>query len=230
MTFLVSIYENLLKMKNRFDAIEDEYRRAFEEHGFSPSSVLTPKGRSHLRYRVLDSLVHEDVSILDYGCGLGFLYEYLARMGVRFEYTGVDFVPEFIEDCRKRHDQENAKFKLISPSQPLEGSYDIVFASGVFNLASHESSNDSRKYASDRIRELFLLCDNVFVCDFLSAFVDFEQEGAQHFSFDEIASLSVKNLSRRFYIRHDLLPYEFTLVAFRDGEIVKPENIYKADR
>lgn len=65
--------------------------------------------------------------------------------------------------------------------------------------------------------------------DFLSAFVDFQQDGGMHFGVDEIASFCVRDLSRRFQIRHDLLPYEFTLIAHRDGAVKHPESIFAAD-
>lgn len=67
------------------------------------------------------------------------------------------------------------------------------------------------------------------ICDFLSQFVDYKQQDSMHFEIQEIADFCFKKLSRRFVIRHDLLPYEYTLIVYKDAEIVRPDNYYKAD-
>ena len=67
------------------------------------------------------------------------------------------------------------------------------------------------------------------ICDFLSPFVDFKQDQAQHFEMDEVARFCSSQLTRRFVLRHDLLPYEFTLIAYRQEDIKRPENCFSVD-
>ena len=54
------------------------------------------KGRNNLkRYRAIDQyLVKDDISVLDYGCGLGYLLEYLTSLNLNhnFSYTGYDIL------------------------------------------------------------------------------------------------------------------------------------------
>lgn len=213
-------------MTDRFNDIRGLYRQSFQQNGDSPASLLTPKGRQDLRFGVLDPFVARDgASLLDYGCGLGHLLEHLLAQHRRIDYCGVDMLPEFVQACRDKH-AAPARFELIDPSQPLAERHDIVFASGVFNLRSHAAAELSRDYALQRLAQMFDAAREVLVCDFLSSLVDFEQDGAQHFSPGEIADFCGARLTRRFQLRHDLLPYEFTLIAWRDNVISRPDNRY----
>lgn len=52
-------------------------------------------------------------SILDIGCGLGDLKIYLDKHFQDFHYTGIDLMPEFIEEARKRFSKTlNTQFLL----------------------------------------------------------------------------------------------------------------------
>jgi len=204
------------------------YGESFQRHGDSPASLLTPKGRNDLRFRAIDSFVTTPgTSVLDYGCGLGYLYSYLQRTSRAPAYTGFDILPEFVAACRAKF--PGADFRQVDAVAELSGTYDVVFASGVFNLRSHDDLAESKAYALNRIERLFTLTRGVLVCDFLSAFVDFEQPDAQHFSAGEIAEFCTHRLGRRFQLRHDLLPYEFTLIVWSDSRLRKPDNIYEVD-
>jgi len=212
-----------------FEEIKGMYVEALRRHGDSPASLLTPKGRSHLRFRAIKEQVNKNgLKILDYGCGLGFLYDYLSKTKFSFEYTGIDIVPQFIDSCKSKYPK--ACFDVIDPTRPICGEYDIVFASGVFNLITHESEIISKEYALERIEYLFSITNKILVCDFLSSLVDFKQYKAQHFSPSEIVEFCSNKLSRRFKLRHDLLPYEMTLIVWKNDEIHRPDNIYSSDK
>jgi hypothetical protein len=94
-------------------------------------------------------------------------------------------------------------------------------------MKSSDDDHVSREYAFDRIRSLFGISRRALVCDFLTGYVDFQQDGAQHFSVAEISDFCVSKLTRRFVIRHDLLPYEFSLIAITQDKIVRPDNVYE---
>ena len=215
-------------MTKLFDHIKNQYAESFRIHGDSPSSLLTPKGRNDLRFRAIDPFVsRKGARVLDYGCGLGYMYQYLHEAGCEIEYVGIDILPEFIEACREKY--PGANFRHIDAEENVDGIYDVVFSSGVFNLSTHSDAAKSKAYALDRVEKLFNAAQEVLVCDFLSNFVDFQQVDSQHFSVGEITEFCVSKLGRRFQLRHDLLPYEFTLIAWKDSEIKRPENVYGVD-
>lgn len=212
---------------SHFDDIKDLYRSSFSEHGDSPAALLTPKGRNTTRYSAIDSFLKDgEYTVCDYGCGLGYLYEYIKKSskGEKVNYTGVDMLPEFIDKCREKY--SGANFFVVDSNELLGKNYDVVFSSGVFNIKTDDDIEVSKNYAYERIKYLFQITNDVLICDFLSAYVDFQQSNAQHFSVQEIADFCVKHLGRKFQIRHDLLPYEFTLIVHKNSDIQKPENIF----
>ncbi|MDB2703102.1 class I SAM-dependent methyltransferase [Flavobacteriaceae bacterium] len=214
---------------NTFDDIKNQYTTQFKKFGDSPKSIFTPKGRNNIRYSVIQDYVklNDELSILDYGCGLGYLYDYLKVNLPNLKYYGSDFVEDFISHCQQKFPLINSHFFLVDPLAHFERKYDIVFASGVFNIKSSLKEEKSKQYAFDKIKELFYASNKILICDFPSKYVDFQLAEAQHFSIEEIADFCVKNLSRKFLIRHDKLPYEFTLVVWKNDEIIRPQTIFK---
>jgi SAM-dependent methyltransferase len=218
-------------MNHRFEHITEMYAKSFAKHGDSVHAVLTPKGRQELRFRALLPYLqhHQTCSLLDYGCGLGYLYDYLNEAKANIAYHGVDIMPEFIKTCRDKTGRADA-FQCITPLEKITGTYDIVFASGVFNIATSTDATISKQYVYERLTELFACTNHVLICDFLSGYTDFQQPDAQHFRVEEITDFCVQHLSRRFVMHHNFLPYEFTLVLHKDDSIKRPENYYSADQ
>jgi SAM-dependent methyltransferase len=213
-----------------FENIKKQYKTEFDKYGDSPKSILTPKGRNVNRYSVITDYIdsQKELDILDYGCGLGYLYEYLKPKYSNLNYHGYDLMPEFISHCKDKFTDEKANFLVVQPSKNYDNDeFDVVFVSGVFNLKSSESEADSKHYAFSKIKELYSCSKELFICDFPSQYVDFKQPGAQHFDVGEITSFCVNNLSRKFIIRHDKLPYEFTLIAWKNDDILRPDNIFE---
>ena len=71
--------------------------------------------------------------VLDIGCGVGDLYGYMQRKGIRSEYTGVDILPEMVAHARKRY--PDAHFRVGDALQGLgSGKFDYVLCSGAFNV------------------------------------------------------------------------------------------------
>ena len=216
---------------SNFDKIKNLYNENFKRFGDSPASLLTPKGRNDLRFRAIIPYINKDfVSILDYGCGLGYLLEYLIKLKLnkKCTYTGYDILPNFINKCKTKFKKSN--FELISENDDFNEKFDIVFASGVFNIKSHHSEFESKEYAFTRIEKLFSITEEVLICDFPSQYVDFKQPDAQHFGVEELLSFCTDRLSRRFILRHDLLPYEMTIIVFKDSAVLRPDNIYLVDK
>src|SRR5579872_305249 len=73
--------------------------------------------------------------VLDVGCGLGDLYDFLDKNFKGFNYLGIDIVPDMIENAQKNYPQ--AKFELADIYNFLPGECDYVLASGslTFNVS-----------------------------------------------------------------------------------------------
>lgn len=208
------------------DKVSSAYRDAFSKHGRSSASVLCPKARHDVRFAGL--LQHIDLkgkSLLDYGCGLGHLCDYLSTNNIAVDYLGVDIVEEFIDSNKTAHPTHRFE-KHESPST-IDQSFDVVLASGVFNLRYLSDSDENLKFVLGTVRELFKLSKFALTIDFMTTHVDFVQTDAFHMDPSFILHHAITNLSRRAVINHSYMPYEFSLTVIKENQISKTAGLYE---
>lgn len=202
------------------------YQQSLAAHGDSPAGVQWPKGRQDLRFSAL--LRHlpptSTGSLLDYGCGLGHLREYMAEHYPLLKYAGVDILADFLAVAKQRCPE--ASLSLIEDVGDLREDFDYIVASGVFNIRVLDDPEDNRAYVMDALRALFARCRSTLSVNFMSDQVDFQQPGAYHQNVMEIYNFSRTHLSPRLVIDHSDMPYEFTLTVWKDASIQRPDNIY----
>jgi SAM-dependent methyltransferase len=205
--------------------IIEKYLAAFREHGRSPASVLYPKGRQGIRFGALLSRLNlTSKSLLDFGCGLGFLCDYLAEKDIACQYLGVDIVADFIKSGQAAH--PDREFQQITQIGNIARRFDIVLASGVFNICYLEDEEQNLNYVQQRIIELFSLCDEALTIDFMTSHVDFRQPEAFHADPSAMLEFALNNLSRRVIIDHSYMPYEFCMTVFKRDGIDKIASIF----
>jgi len=210
----------------------DRYSHRLAEFGYSPKTLGWGKGgRQSIRYEVLTSpFLHTDMpestcSILDVGCGFGDLLDFLHARRWQGRYEGIDIVPDLLAVARQRHPGGHFALGDIS-GEPLQklGRFDYVIASGVFNARLHGESNEVHiAKAIERMCEIARL--GVFV-DFMSSYVDY-RNGQGWYTDPAWAFSTGKRFSRRVAIRHDYMPYEFTLYIFLNDN-VSDNNVFEA--
>ena len=155
------------------------------------------------------------ITLVDIGCGFADLYGFLLQRNADVSYTGIDIVPEFLEVCRRTYPA--ARFlQLDILLDEIEDRWDWVFLSGAFNTKL--STGDTGKYVRAMLRKMFDLSDRGVAADFLSTYVDFQKEHSFHADPREILDF-MKHLTRRVTIRHDYMPYEFCIYAYKDDRI-----------
>jgi SAM-dependent methyltransferase len=113
------------------------YRHLLLRYGVSPQALAE---RSNLKEQQFYQHLFDGIdlppvrSVLDIGCGMGNLIEFLHRRGVHASnYLGVDLVKQFIMHCRNRY-QEPYDFlhaNFVSDSCFPDRRFDLVAATGV---------------------------------------------------------------------------------------------------
>ncbi|MRS03283.1 class I SAM-dependent methyltransferase [bacterium] len=194
----------------------ERYSQRLSEHGYSPKSLGWGKsGRQEVRFSVLaePALRCSESSVLDVGCGFADLYEFMINRGWNGYYQGIDIVPGLLEIARSRHPHLDLRLLDIADyeaSAPADG-FDYVIASGIFNAALSEQNN--LDHIEDTITRMFQLAKKAVCIDFMSSNVDYVNPQSWHTDPRWALSLAAK-LSRRFLIRHDYMPFEFSLFIF----------------
>jgi SAM-dependent methyltransferase len=207
------------------DRVVETYRSAFKEHGRSSAAVLCPKGRHDLRFQaLLNPCAIQGRRLLDFGCGLGHLCDYLTARDIDCEYVGVDIVPDFIESNRIAF--PGRRFELIKEIKDISGRFDIVLSSGVFNILYFNDVAANEEYVKTQIGQLYTLTDEVLVIDFMTSHVDFQQNDAFHADPSAMIKFAIGELSKRVLLNHSYMPFEFCMAVFKSNSIDKASSLY----
>ena len=91
-------------------------------------------------------------SILEAGCGWGAFYGYLRACGLDVRYTGVEIIPELLNEARERFPE--ADFRIGDILEADLPCYDFVTASGLFDYAV----TGMRERMRVTLRRMFDLC------------------------------------------------------------------------
>lgn len=215
-----------MKTEDRIECVE-RYEKRLQEFGYSPATLgWGVHGRQEVRFSVLAefALQMPDCSILDVGCGFGDLYNFLRNRRWHGRYTGIDIVPGLLEVARKRHAALDVRELDITDDPASLGEYDFVVSSGIFNAAL--PSGDNELHIEAGLRSMYRRSRYATCLDFLSSYVDFQKAGSYHTD-PSWALAAAKRLTRRVLLRHDYMPYEFSMFLFRD-DIISERNVFRS--
>jgi SAM-dependent methyltransferase len=199
-------------------ALLKRYSDRLARHGPTLAALGWTKPKHTLRYRILLEYWLADansrpVHVLDFGCGFGDLYGYASSRKLPINYIGVDINPDLIRVARERY--PSARFLNIDLfAQAFDERFDVVLSSGVHNfmLANNREFNVECFKLFDR------LSSHGFAANFMSNRVDFCRADIYYASPEDILSLAFQH-SRRVSLRHDYMPFEFTIFVDKRGEI-----------
>lgn len=172
-------------------------QRASQEKRFE---ALVPLGSFHNR------------SLLDAGCGFGDLLVYLRGRGMAPSYTGVDICEPMIEHCRKRFQDDCARFTVgdALTFEAENGPYDYVLASGLFGLAAR----GTRQRIKPTLERLFSMCRRALAVNFLSLCAARRRPGRLYLDPLEMLRLALA-ITPAVRLDHGYLPNDFTLCLYR---------------
>lgn len=194
--------------------IIDRYGARYEKFGYSPLTLGWNKGRQFLRFEALTSMFQlKGKRILDIGCGFGDLNTLLReKCGNDYEYTGIDLVPQLINEAQQKWRDGNIHFFTGDfLTAPLEANFDIAIASGAFNHRLSTADNETIIEAT--IDRAWSLVSDGLAFDFLSTHVEFRHAHTFHSDPAHILQLAYKR-TRRVVLRNDYLPFEFSICMY----------------
>ncbi len=151
-------------------------------------------------------------SIIDLGCGLGDLYQYLIKFNqeINLSYFGVDLLEEMIFEAKKRH--INASFEQIDTISSIKNS-DYIVASGIFNLKHNAFEDEWLEYIHETISIMYNKSNKGVSFNCLTLFCDKEFIREELYYCDPIKlfEFCMKNISNNVSIYHDYKQFDFTI-------------------
>src|SRR5262245_19181342 len=173
------------------------------------------------RYALMLQVVREEgqpVSLLDFGCGLAHLADFLESHGARYrhiEYTGLDISQKYLDAARGRHPRRPFVLMDVLESDIDLPDFDYVVMNGLFNYRGTITHEEMKRYWQQLIAVVYRHCRRGLAFNVMSTIVDWERDDLFHLPFDEMARFVGAHLSRHFVIRHDYRGYEYTTFVYR---------------
>lgn len=138
-------------------AVERYYTERVKEFGPTPRGVdwrdaPSQNNRFEVLMRVLNDCEH--VSLLDFGCGYGALLDHPSITAHRVIYAGIDVSTDMVAAAERLHQTCGVEHRgyAFEASDDIRDRYDIIVASGIFNVKLDISEELWKQYVWDTIR------------------------------------------------------------------------------
>lgn len=201
-------------MANQGEITLKHYKDNYKKFGTSPKALSwSSLGASHQRFRAIwKEIDFNNKTVLDVGCGFGEMAKFLRKRYEGVKYTGVDIVPEFIEEAKKNH----SYYKFYEKdyfNNPIDEKFDVVMASGTLNSNLGATNMEFRRKA---IKTMFAHAKKVCVFNMLGAHPQPENDPASNvWHADSLEILEYcMGLTRRVVFRADYHPRDFTIFMY----------------
>jgi len=149
--------------------------------------------------------------VLDFGCGKGDFCRFLKQRDIQVDYTGLDINEKLIGMAREKN--PGTLFRVFDIEQDtLDEDFDYIFLCGVFNLNIQGIDEVIRS----ALKKLFGRCRIGLAFNALSAHNPKKDFELYYVSPEDIFSFAIRNLSPFVSIRHDRMPYDFTMFVYRE--------------
>ena len=184
-------------------------RQSYDVHDWADATS------QHARFEVLEANVElAGKRLLDVGCGLGDLLDFLEQRRIDVDYTGVDIVRKMIVSARARHRGGRFLCADVFAADPAEITeiadrrYDVVYCSGTFNL----DLGNNREFLPRAVVRLLELTDGHVVFNLLHARAAEQYSHCFYFEPADVLAL-LEPLGCRCRIIDDYLPADFTVLC-----------------
>ena len=199
---------------------EDNMAKGLPEYG-----ILGWESEEAQRLRfdmLLSSTKLEGKRLLDVGCGTGNLLEYIISKGIKVFYTGVDILEKMIEQAKGK--QLNAEFyhtdlfknDTFKNDTFNDGSFDIIYASGIFNL----NLGNNRAFLVNALELFFRLSSETVVFNLLHCASPDREDKYFYFHPNEINEIltGFSNVIERVEFVEAYLKNDFTIICKKKGK------------
>ncbi|MCW5824482.1 MAG: class I SAM-dependent methyltransferase [Cyanobacteria bacterium TGS_CYA1] len=202
--------ENAKKLET---ILSEHFEPLINKHGNNHEAVNWGSQYSQrLRFEVLLEpflSLNKRVSILDVGCGIGHMLDFLIESEIEFDYHGIDAVERMIDQARLNHPIYKNLFENSSLESVEINKHDVVVASGIFFLAC------DKERMKELITRLFSLCKIGIAFNSLSKLAVETEPNEFYADPAEVLDFCLK-ITPWCRVRHDYLPNDFTVHMFRE--------------
>ncbi|WP_217921342.1 methyltransferase [Miltoncostaea oceani] len=155
------------------------------------------------------------MTLLDFGCGAGHLYDHLLAAGrTDIAYAGHDLSPAFRRLMAEKHPDVSVYAADVLSGEVLPPRHDYVVANGVFTMKMDIPFEDMWEYFTAMLVVLASLARVGFAFNVMSSHVDWERDDLFHVPHDRLADFLIARFGRSFVMRSDYGLYEYTTYVY----------------
>lgn len=175
--------------------------------------VYSSEEQQNKRYALLADVevIAKESSILDVGCGLGYLCGFLRRYGWKGRYTGIDINPDMILAAKKRLPKDNFICIDILTEEFTE-QFDYVFCGAT--VQHKPKYSNPNEYLEQMVKKMFSCAKKALAFDVFSSRVDYMNEDRLYVDPAHLLNFCY-TLTTRVVLRNDARPYEIMLYLYK---------------
>jgi len=193
----------------------EHYSTLLDRHGPTMAALEYRSEEQQIkRYSVLAGIGPMGVlsSVLDVGCGLGHLCDFLRRYGWNGAYTGIDINPTMVASARERLPKD--EFMCVDMScESLDRQFDYVFCGAT--VQHRPRSGDPIKYMEEMVTRMFAMTKIGLAFDVFSNRVEFTDDQKLYVDPSYLVNFCL-SLTRRYVLRNDYRPYEIVVYLYKN--------------
>ncbi|MBI9105944.1 MAG: class I SAM-dependent methyltransferase [Spirochaetales bacterium] len=203
---------------SRIDVLKKHYEPRLEK--FSDNSKVLDWENEDAQYKrfiaMTDNLDLSGRSILDVGCGCGDLSAWLKKQNIDADYSGVDILEQMVLRAKNSYpgvvfycaDIFDSEFNC--ESELCRESFDVTFASGIFNL----NAGNNEKFLRKAVPVLASMSNEAFVFNLLDPSSPDKDNNYFYFEPDEAIALA-SVYAKKIELIQGYLDNDYTLICIK---------------
>lgn len=207
-------------MEEKYLILKEHYESTLRQHGANFKGMDWPNEDDLVRrFEALTSIMgiekpgFKQVSLLDLGCGVGLLIDFLKSRKVldHIQYQGIDISDLMIKEAVHLFPDYQFEVRDILKDRLPAGSVNFVIMNGLLTEKRELAQNEMVDFAKQIISEAWNIADTGIAFNVMSTHVDWKRDDLFHWELDEVADFLVKNCSRNIRIYMDYGLREYTV-------------------
>lgn len=164
-----------------------------------------------LRFAVVAGIADlRDARLLDVGCGVGRLADFLAGRGIDVDYVGIDLSARAIAEGRAARPHLDLRVSNLLDLDAGRDRFDVVVANGIF----YRLGQDETPIAEMLVERMWQLARRAVAFTSLSTWAP--DRPADELHLDPLRALEhARSLTPLVTLRHDYLPHDFAVYLHR---------------
>lgn len=195
------------------EKIKKIYSDALKEHGPTYQAVLCANPeRQEKRYQGMYEVADlNNKSILDIGCGLGYFYGYLKKIGWTGRYEGADINSDLLNQAKLIYPEAIFFQHDIVKSPIVASRADYAILCTVFN----NEVSDQWNWMTEGLKNTWDSCNEGMAFTFITNEVPKRMPGMAYFSPSKVLEFCKSELSENLKMRTDLIEYTSCVYLYK---------------